>query len=134
MKHMPTHLHGSDEMKKLFDEAPPWVEQREHKKKEEDNDDIYKVGKHERHMMLTETNIIGVMKKFARLNKIEKGFSYVLVELMKKTRWRLSPMLKKNRISQEIVDEYESGTQACASMWVDRYMPYGYKSSAFVQK
>lgn len=134
MKHMPTQVHGSDAMKKMFDEAPPWVEHRDHKMKEEDNDDIYHVGKHEKHMMLTDINIIGVMKKFARLNKLDKGFSHVLSELMKKTRWRLSPTLKRNRISQEIVDEYESGTQACSMMWVDRYMPYGYKSSAFCEK
>jgi len=129
MKHVPgAFIVGSTPMKVMFESAPPWVENREHMKaSDESNNDVHLLTKHERHMMLSETNIIGVMRKFARLNKIDKGFAVTLADLIKKTRWRLSTSIKRNRISQEIVDEFESGTQACARVWVDRYMPYRYQ-------
>ena len=134
MKHAPTELHGSEGMKALFHQAPPWVENRPDKVNDEDTDDLYRLGKTEKDMMLSESNIVWVMKRFARVTNNDGGFEAVLTELMSKTRWRLSTTLKRNRISQEHVEAFETGPEASAKTWVARYMPYGYKGSSFPEK
>jgi len=130
-KHVPNvPFHGNDAMKKMFAEAPPWVEKREHMLSADDGTDVHAaIPKNQMYKTLTTTNILPVMKRFARLNKMEQGFSYVFQELMKKTRWRLSTEMQRNRIPLSIVEEYDSGAQACAKPWHDRYMPYEYKST-----
>jgi hypothetical protein len=129
-KHIPNPpFHGNVAMTKMFEEAPPWVERRAHMLNEQDGTDVHApIPKSQLYKTLTTTNIIPVMKRFARLNKYEQGFSYVFQQLMKKTRWRLSTDMQRNRIPLSIVEEYDSGAQACAKPWTDRYMPYEYKN------
>jgi len=129
MKHSPGVIFHSrtDAVKEMYDKAPAWVENRAHMQAGDgQSNDIHEVMKAEKALSLTAENILGVMRKHQRLAKLEeKGFVEVLESLIKKTRWRLGHYLKANKIPREIVEEFNAGAQACASVWVKRYMPYG---------
>jgi len=106
----------------LIGKAPLWVEKRP-QFIDEGDDDVSKVDRKKNHMMLSEANLLNVMRKFARVKKLEgEPFNVVLQELLRQTRWRPSQQLRKFRIPGALIQEYEEGMDAVSSSYVDYLM------------
>lgn len=88
------------------------------KRREEDDQAESMEDKCKPFMGLTDMNIVKVMRRFCRLNRIGiYNFDDVFVRMMETSCWRPTRMLS-HPIPQPIIDEFEGGTKKCGSAWL----------------
>jgi hypothetical protein len=110
-------LNGTPEQTQMYNDSPKYVKPADFNKdcEEDKADNINAPIKPYR--TLTPQNIVKVMRRFCRLNRIGvRNFKTVMIDLIKKSNWRPSLTFPRP-IAREIIDEFEQGSQENAEAW-----------------